>query len=79
MITKAAICKNKVIYIGNNGQRHHHIMRSYPSVSFKGPDCIQGFMTNKGEFLNREQAAEHAHNCGQINNKPKRLFSEDLW
>jgi hypothetical protein len=41
----------------------------------------QGFYTDKGVYLNREQALKHAKRCGQIiNNDAKHyLFSEDVW
>lgn len=48
----------------------------------------QGFITDKGVYLNREQAMRHVKRCkqklipdrqdGQVN-KSKYLFSEDLW
>jgi hypothetical protein len=41
-----------------------------------------GFVTNEDEFLNREQAAEHALKCGQIEKlkySKTQLFSEDLY
>lgn len=39
----------------------------------------QGFLDNKGKFLNRVQAMQHAFNCGQIKTCKKELFSEDLY
>ena len=46
----------------------------------------EGFMTHKGEFLNREDAWKHAEECGQLSyntlhygSTPPVLFSEDLY
>lgn len=44
----------------------------------------EGFLTDKGEFLNRWDAADHAYECGQLvetAEEPRidRLMSEDLW
>ena len=45
----------------------------------------EGFMTHKGEFLNREDAWKHAEECGQLSTNVlhttnhKVLFSEDLY
>ena len=46
---------------------------------FKG--CEQGFLNDKGEFLNRRDAAKEALECGQIQklNWPPNLYSEDLY
>lgn len=40
---------------------------------------IQGFMTDDNKFLNRQQAAVHAEQCGQIKQVQETLWSEDLW
>ena len=39
----------------------------------------QGFITDEGKFLGRSEAAEYAFLHGQIRNRTKTLFSEDLW
>ena len=44
----------------------------------------EGFLTDKGEFLDRWEAADHAYECGQLietAEEPRidRLMSEDLW
>ena len=44
----------------------------------------QGFLTERGEFLDRREAADHAYECGQLvetAEEPRidRLMSEDLW
>lgn len=40
---------------------------------------IQGFVTNKREFVNRAVAAKIANKSGQIDCKTTMLFSEHLW
>ena len=39
----------------------------------------QGFITNEGKFLDREEAARHAYFHGQVSRLKLALFSEDLW
>ena len=58
-----------------------------PRVGYK--EIAQGFITDKGEFLDRRQAFIHASNCGQFptsaelliekNKKNFELYSEDLY
>ena len=45
---------------------------------------MEGFLTDKGVFLDRVQAADHAYECGQLVERAEEprievLFSEDLW
>ena len=79
MIVLAAIRKDNIVYVGKVGERHNHILcdktRSFGFLKFGE----QGFVTDLGEFLNREDAAQHAYDCKQLVEKKKRLFSEDLW
>ena len=45
-------------------------------------NCDQGFMTDKGRFVDRLEACKIAKSAGQIINKTgpeDDLFSEDLW
>ena len=65
--------------------RHHHIIRymsQHPSYD-RGDIARseQGFITHKGVFLNRAEAAEYALEIKQITKmiSSKWLFSEDLW
>lgn len=53
-------------------------IESYNQLHSK-PIAIQGFITNKGRFVNREEAAVIAYNCGQIQKPINKLFSEDLY
>lgn len=60
------------------GFRHHDIFnRFYGKVKFKVVG--QGFYTSKGRFVNRKEAAVLAFECGQIQSKKIRLFSEDIY
>ncbi len=51
-------------------------LRSCPSES--GPE-VQGFLTNKNRFVDREEAAQIAYEAGQTEKLLVRLFSEDLY
>jgi len=42
-------------------------------------DYIQGFLTSKNRFVDREEAAKIAFEQGQIKNELNRLHSEDLY
>jgi hypothetical protein len=51
-------------------------LRSCPSES--GPE-IQGFLTNKNRFVDRQEGAQIAFNAGQTETLLKTLYSEDLY
>lgn len=51
-------------------------LRSVPAES--GPS-IQGFLTNKNRFVDREEAAKIAYEAGQTEKLLDKLFSEDLY
>lgn len=76
MIVESAIRKDGVVY---RGHRHNNILcdKSRPFGFLKKGE--QGFVTDKGEFLSRGAAAEHAFECGQIKEKKRTIYSEDLW
>lgn len=53
-----------------------------PGIDFEIVE--EGFLTDKGEFLDRREAADHAYECGQLvetAEEPRidKLMSEDLW
>lgn len=83
MIIDAAILKDSTIYSG----RRHFIIINNAEKGFFEENSVQGFITDSGEFLDREQALEHAYKCNQISKTlykervkySKELFSEDLW
>jgi hypothetical protein len=75
--------------------RHHNVLHSLWHQFKEGKkdrtpqsyaDEIQGFITDKGKFLDRLSAMRHAVECGQpmlrkpgIGYQGDELFSEDLW
>jgi len=77
MIVWAAIRKDGKIF---TACRHGRIIQKYgrfaPPGFFIGAE--QGFVTEGGEFVNRQEAARIAFECGQIKQPKKRLFSEDV-
>lgn len=61
--------------------RHHtvlHALVSYPDEALCAP---QGFLTDRGRFVGRVEAAQIALTAGQIERLqwPPQLYSEDLW
>jgi hypothetical protein len=72
------------------GHRHAHCIDVVKSLSGLrtvriSPDgvgeSVQGFLTDTNMFVGREEAAEIAISCGQIEktNYGKQLYSEDLY
>lgn len=56
----------------------------HADILYKYGDCIRkndlgGFMTSKGRYVDRKEAAEIAYACRQIENKVELLFSEDIY
>lgn len=77
MITESAIIKEGIIY---TGRRHHNIINDNVKQFFNG--CEQGFITDTGEFVSREEALKIAIECNQIIKKcgnSEVLYSEDVW
>lgn len=65
--------------------RHHTIFwelaKHFPDIRCPPPND-QGFLTDNGRFIGREEAVEVAKASGQIERpkyQPNQLFSEDLW
>lgn len=56
------------------------IQHNLPTNSY---DCEQGFYTNLGRFVDRQEAMRIARDAGQIIRnptfQPNTLFSEDVW
>lgn len=72
---------NEIIVMG---KRHVNCLETAYHLGLKQPyvQIAQGFMTDKFEFLNRQQGRTHAINCGQVkeeNLEYTDLYSEDLW
>ncbi len=63
--------------------RHHHVIWHMVDEMNVPPPItgMQGFYTDEGDFLTREQALTLALRTGQIttHDHPTKLFSEDLW
>lgn len=96
MIVAAAIKFGDLVCHVPKPGRHHNVLRA---VKIFGPGSdasfeseVQGFLTDRGEFLGRRDAYKHALECGQ--GTPRRaaaialgqvvydgmdLYSEDLW
>lgn len=76
-ITDAAIRGVNQIFIG---RRHCHIIREMVHAGEPIPITgEQGFINNKGQFINRTEAAKVAFIAGQIKTPKPTLFSEDVW
>jgi len=82
MIKESAILFEGTVY---TGRRHHDVIRKIiqeTGVKKVGGQHPQGFVTDTGEFVDREQAAKIALECGQIEKlkySSTLLFSEDLY
>jgi hypothetical protein len=71
--------------------RHHDIIKSMTARGYSAAtECVQGFMTNTGSFVDRKVAAKIATAADQIievvtdgipmqRQDVTTLFSEDLW
>lgn len=64
------------------GRRHHLVIRSI--IDALGADAapvigVQGFVTECGKFVEREEAARIAFEAGQTTKLLPTLFSEDLY
>lgn len=62
------------------GKRHSDILKLMYDlgIEYQKPE-EQGFLTSYDTFVDREQAAIIAYTSGQIKERKKILFSEDLW
>jgi len=77
VIKEAAIKKDEKVYVG---RRHDKIILAQKKEFFnRGTNSVQGFVTDKGEFLTRKEAGAHAFECGQIKEFTDFLISEDLY
>lgn len=82
MIVVAAVKHCGKVY---TGARHHLAIRA--AVAQTGVRPVkggkhQGFLDDAGNWLDRETAAQHALQCGQVKAlkfNARELFSEDLW
>jgi hypothetical protein len=84
VITHVAIIHEGVLYSLPKPKRHHHVIRVIADA-IGGPVTHeeQGFLDDKGRFLDRKQALAHALENNQVKNpndiRAGQLFSEDVW
>ena len=82
MIEGVAIIELDKMYKFPKPKRHHHVIKMMVKKhGFRYVAGEQGFYDENGNFLNREDARNHALECGQVEttDHDKELFSEDLW
>lgn len=91
MITAAAIIQNGILFVGEpRKDRHHNLIgRIVKELNIRPVNGEQGFVDHTGKFYNREDAGQHALECGQVAaghaniqhtfNPRAGLYSEDLW
>jgi len=72
----AAIMENGEVF---TGRRHSDIIFEISQKTGKRVNGVQGFVTDTGQFVGREEAAKIAFEAGQIKKEQPRLFSEDLY
>lgn len=63
------------------GKRHCDIFQACAANGMRILNAAQGFVTDTGEFLDRQLSAAHALAQGQIQklHYGSELYSEDLW
>lgn len=65
--------------------RHHHILRQLHRLNEGRLDKGQGFVTDTGRYVDREEAWQIAKAAGQLNDRAPTdgrggtLYSEDVW
>ena len=84
MITGVAMIIDARMFFASSPYRHHNLIKMAREDDW-GDEPIQGtrgFITDKGKFLNRIEAEQHARKCGQLTKKTivgGEVTSEDLW
>lgn len=80
MIKHSAIKQGGIVYVG---KRHHNCIAVMIECGLPKPITgEQGFVTDKGEFVTREEALKIAVENNQIIKKhgiPSQLYSEDIY
>lgn len=83
MIHAAAIRHNGVIYTKSKPARHIDVfvMMTQEGNKVNFDKVEKGFLTDKGEFLDRRRAGAHALMCGQVErlHVGDELYSEEIW
>ena len=84
---KVTVNGNKSVVPGYRHSDCYELLSKLHVVYFAG-DVTEGFIDNKGNFLDRYDAFEHAVNCGQLSRTTLdhkeahfevQLYSEDLY
>jgi hypothetical protein len=81
-IVGVAVIHDGKTYTLPKPNRHHHVLKQIYDLHGVPADGTQGFYTDEGRFLNRQQAYDLARNNGQLKERKifeSRLYSEDLW
>lgn len=83
-IVAAAIKYDDVVYHASPPGRHHDVIFYMYSLGIRGVHVCryQGFITNTGRYVGREEACKIAKKAKQIlikTNPTYMLFSEDVW
>lgn len=81
----AAAVYHGVIWSLPKPARHHTIVHTMAKLeegmAMRAHPDNQGFVTNTGRFVNRQEAYGIAYKAGQVRDTdtPGELYSEDLW
>lgn len=85
-IIAAAIKRGEIVFFISPPARHHTILHALDKSVYRPKDIIQpheqGFITDEGKFISREEAKELVKTNGQktiADYNSTQLFSEDLW
>lgn len=82
-ISHSAVRFGGDIYALPAPHRHHHVLRMIHQQSGKTWPNIQGFLDNRGKFLDRRNALRLALHAKQVLQpatvRGGKLYSEDLW
>lgn len=84
-VVRAHPPRNLTTGITMSGWRHYNcfvlLSAAFPDHEYcrYSDKVVQGFLTSKGNFLDRQEAGALAFTSGQILEPITRLFSEDVW
>lgn len=85
-IARAAIRVDGQVWSVPRPGRHHDVVRQYckdtgvERMPLQSEEkSVQGFLTSRGRFVDRHEAAALALEAGQIDTHTPKLFSEDVW
>lgn len=85
-VVAVAVLYGSVVYGPKTGGRHGDVYREMTDMglwpSLRVEDETQGFLTDRGRFVDRQEALALAERAGQVREKHGPvgvLFSEDVW